>query len=276
MNPADVRAARETLGLSQERLAAELAVTEREVRAWEDGTARVPGRFAQLLAWQTAMQSQADALVEAGLPECEWVQAWAAEPVPARDAEQTRRLAALDAHAEQCPTCLARMRYVDEHLPPLPDPPMPAWLRLLVRFRERVERLPRWMQPAAYGAAAVGLITLARAVIAMLVVGPSLELLGMAAAGAGVGAYMGAVGGLAYHAVRDPLRRFGRAGPYLTGIVVVAAYLLALAAPVYLLTGAPVLDPGVWIIAMAVTAFFGFLLGHWWFRDAEPAAPASG
>lgn len=274
MNPAEVRAAREVLGLSQERLAADFAVTEREVRAWEDGAARIPKRFAQQLAWLAALKRRDHALAAAGLPVCEWVAAWEREAGPDGPRE-ARRLEALNAHAGQCSVCQARMRYVEEHLPPLPEMPMPAWIRVLGGFLDRVERLPRWLRPAAYGAAGVGLLTIARAAFAMLVAGPSLELLGMGAMGVVLGGYGGAVGGLAYHAVRDPFRRFGPAGAYLTGIAVVGAYLLAFAIPERFISAEPVFaDPAAWIVGGVLSVVFGLLIGHWWFRDAAPASPA--
>lgn len=277
MSPAEVQAARERLGLSQERLAAELTVTEAEVRGWEAGTVRIPGRFAQRLAWQAALKEREDLLLGAGLPECEWVQAWEREPIPEKLEQRTRKLEALSAHAEQCPTCQARARYAEEHLPPLPDAPMPLWIRVVGRFSERVERLPRWLRPAVYGAVLIGLLTLARAALALLVAGPSLGLLGMAAAGLLVGGYLGAVGGLAYHTVREPFRRFGRAGAYLTGVAVAAAYLLAFAIPELFLSDEPMLaDPAGWLIGGVLAAVFGLMIGHWWFRDAFAPRPTGG
>jgi hypothetical protein len=271
MTPAEVTAARERLDLTPERLAAELAVTEGEVRGWEDGSISVPRRFAQELAWQAALKERDEALVSAGLPACEWVQAWEQEPQPERLEQRVKWLESWEAHARACPVCQARERYAEEHLPPLPEAPMPTWARVVGRFAETVERLPRWARPAAYGAALIGALTLARALLAMLATGFSLKLLGMAVVGIAAGAYLGAVGGLSYYAVQEPFRRFGRAAPYLTGIAVATAYLLAFGVPDLFLSEDPMLaDPAGWVIAGVLAVIFGLAIGHWWFRNTEP------
>jgi hypothetical protein len=271
MTPAEVTAARERLDLTPERLAAELAVTEGEVRGWEDGSISIPRRYAQQLVWEAALKERDEALVTAGLPACEWVQAWEQESQPDGLEQQVERLESLEAHAKACPVCRVRERYAEEYLPPLPEAPMPTWVRVVGHFSETVERLPRWARPAAYGAVLIGALTLARALLAMLATGFSLELLGMAVVGIAVGAYLGVVGGLTYYAIQQPFRRFGRAAPYLTGIVVAAAYLLAFGIPELFLSEDPMLaDPAGWVIAGVLVVVFGLAIGHWWFRETEP------
>ena len=49
------------------------------------------------------------------------------------------------------------------------------------------------------------------------------------------GAYLGAAAGITYAIVRDPLRKIGRAGDYVAGILCVCAYLLASVIPYALL-----------------------------------------
>ncbi|MEJ2217464.1 MAG: hypothetical protein P8099_12705 [Gemmatimonadota bacterium] len=267
MERMEAATARERLGFSPEQLAAELGVTEAEVEAWEAGRMAVPKSAARRLAWRAALAERKAALAASGLPECDWLKAWEAEPVPTKMKERVKRLEAANAHAAACPVCKARADYVKQHLPPLPEQPVPAWAGALRWFMAKVQLLPKWARPAAYGGALIGGIVVIRAALAGLAVGFSFHLLETAGAGIGIGVYMGAVGGIAYHLVREPFRAFGRAGDYLTGIVCMFAYLLAIGVPVDLLTN----DPDFrgltsWIVFSGVAVVFGLVIGHTWFR----------
>ena len=86
----------------------------------------------------------------------------------------------------------------------------------------------------------------------------------------GIGGYGGAVGGVSYHLVRARLKRFGRAGNYLTGIAVAYAYLLAFALPAaFLGVEATLREPAGWVILAIMGAVFGLFMGHWWFREPK-------
>ena len=50
MTAAELSAARETIGLTAEQLAAELGVAPRTYAAWESGTADIPARHARGVA----------------------------------------------------------------------------------------------------------------------------------------------------------------------------------------------------------------------------------
>lgn len=268
MNPQEVRSARECLGLTHEQLAAEYGVTEGEVRLWEVKAGGIPKRYALQLAWDAALRKQEEAMAASGLPECAWLRDQQ-DRMPGDPKKQEVWVGEIRTHVEGCETCQAREQFA-EGLPPLPEPPMPGWVKVVGRFVDIVDRLPRWARPAAYGAAAIGIMTLIRSVFFVLANGVSLAVLGMVAMGIGAGAYLGAVGGLTYYAVRDPLRRFGKAAPYLTGIVVMVAYLLAFGLPELYFSEDPMLaDPVGWVITLVMSVLFGLAIGHWWFRAAE-------
>ncbi len=272
MTADEARAARAELGLTTEQLAAELAVTEGEVIAWEAGRIRVRQRFAQQLAWLTASTRREAALEAAGIPHCPEAERLAAavEAIPpGKTRERTRVLEEMVAHARGCPTCTARKRYIDEHLPPMPPMPLPGWLTVLGKLKQAISHLPKWLRPAAWGALVVGTIVIIRATFTGLARGFSLDLLWMALAALGVGAYLGMVGGLVYALVREPFRRFGRPGDYLTGLAVMYGYALALGLPLAIFN----LDPmfrtvSGWVVLAFLGTVFGLVIGRSWFRGS--------
>jgi hypothetical protein len=71
-----------------------------------------------------------------------------------------------------------------------------------------------------------------------------------------------------YAGVRGPLRRLGRVGAYLTGMLCVWTYLGALAAVAPIAFGEPMIEDGASVVIFLIAgAFFGLLVGHWWLRD---------
>ncbi len=202
MTPAELTAARQRLDLTPDALAAELALTPAIVHAWEAGTVRVPQRYADELRWRVAMTERAAALDASGLPTCAWVETWEGAPEPEGLAATTKRFEALNAHVEACATCQARHRWVEERFPPLPRRPIGGWIGVVAAINERVERLPGWAQPAAWGALAFVAMTLFRVVLsyARWSADPNgwLGVLGALGAAAAIGA----AAGLAYGALR--------------------------------------------------------------------------
>ena len=134
-----------------------------------------------------------------------------------------------------------------------------------------LHRLPSWLRPAVVGALAVSALTAGRLLLAL----PGLlrqtnavrgELWLVAAAPA-----LGAVAGLAYALADRTVARVPGAGPYLTGVVTVGAYLGAMAA--LMIGSGQEADTPFWLALGVCTVFFGLIVGHWLFR-AEPAPPA--
>jgi hypothetical protein len=96
---------------------------------------------------------------------------------------------------------------------------------------------------------------------------PALDALAIIARGIVIGAYQGAVAGITYSIVRDPLRKLGLLGDYLTGILCVWAYLLATVLPFQLLPERPEFAQPDQAPALALGgALVGVIIGHLWFR----------
>ncbi len=152
--------------------------------------------------------------------------------------------------------------------------PMPGGMRAVVAVAEQVRRLPAWLRPAAAGALIVGAMTLFKALLTILLqrrVTPQL-LLAVATA-IGIGAYGGAVGGLAYSVVRPRTRALGRLGDALTGVACAWACVLAIGIPYSLITGAAAHPDPVTIIAvLGVATAVGVAFGRSAFRSDEEDA----
>lgn len=137
------------------------------------------------------------------------------------------------------------------------------------------ERLPKWSLPAVFGAIALGCIVSLRLVFVLpalftepAVVGEALVVVMVAAAG-------GAAGGLVYSLLGRPLLKVPEAGPYLTGIVMVAGYLgvLAILIP-YVNPDAPRFfgSPAGVISFVICVLIFGIAIGRSWFTGADSLA----
>jgi hypothetical protein len=269
MTAEDLTRARAVLGLSPAELAAEIGLTEPVVRAWEDGSLRIPQQYAIQIVWRAAIAERQSALASSGLPECAWVGRWMDAAPPSGSAAQREHLDALRRHAGMCPQCTARARFVEQNFPPMPDLPVPAAVRALRAAGAALKRLPQWLRAAVVGGVAVFTLTVVRvAGMAIAGEGPSpLEALLLITGSIFVGAYLGAVAGITYAIVRDPLRRIGRLGDYLAGILCVWAYVLASVIPMELFAGRPAFATQEEAAALALGgAFIGAIIGHFWFR----------
>jgi hypothetical protein len=268
MTADDLTRARALLGVSPGELAAEMGLTEPVVRAWEDGSLRIPHQYAVQIVWRAAVAERQAALASSGLPECTWVARWM-DVAPPRGTAEREHLDALRRHAAACPQCTARARFIEQTFPPMPDLPVPAPVRALRAVGKSLKRLPQWLRAAAVGGVVVGVFAILR-VAGMAVAGegpsPLNALLLIAALTVG-GAYLGAVAGITYAIVRDPLRKIGRAGDYVAGVLCVWAYLLASMIPMQLLTGrAAFATPGEAAAVAVGSAVLGVIIGHFWFR----------
>jgi hypothetical protein len=268
MTAEDLTRARALLGLSPAELAAEIGLTEPVVRAWEDGSLRIPREYAIQIVWRAAVAERQAALASSGLPECAWVARWMEETSPA-GLTHSDRLAALRRHAATCPACTARARFIEQNFPPMPDLPVPAPLRALRVVGKALQRFPTWLRATVVGAVTLTTFTLLE--IAGITIGgdaPSAaDALRRIAFSFLRGAYLGVVAGISYAIVRDPLRKLGRAGDYVAGILCVWAVLLASLIPTQLQTGRPAFaSPDQAAAVAVVSALLGTIIGHFWFR----------
>ena len=162
MEALEVQQAKQVLGLSDDALAASLGLPPAAVRAWSQGRDRVPRPIARDLRWRVAVRQQHDALAASGLPACDWIIAFEAQPVPQKLEARRKQLEALQTHVGECPTCQARDAWVASYCPPLPERPLPLWMTVLGRFAKFAESLPPWASPAVYGGALFGVYSLFR------------------------------------------------------------------------------------------------------------------
>jgi hypothetical protein len=200
MTPAELTEARNRLGYSPEVLAADLGLPPGVVTAWESGRDRIPAHIAKDLRWRAAIAERQAALAASDLPDCDWMVALDAQPLPTRLKAQVARAEQMAAHEKICPTCQARNAFVAERFPPLPPLPLAGEIRALVWIGERAERLPRWAQPAVWMAAAFGAYSLLKLVFLLprIVARPRLGLVALAglSASIAIGGALGAGYGL--------------------------------------------------------------------------------
>ena len=272
MTPDEFTTAQRILGETDDQLAGTLGVTPDIVRAWATGRARIPLREAKYVVFLVAAKERAVALETSGLADCAWIRAHDTPPATDDLKELDKHGNAILRHMETCPTCLAREQWATERFGPMPAPPAGGLLRLF----EWVERVPPIARPAAVGAALLAALVLLRVLFAL----PRLINAPRELAGAGfaviAAAAAGAIGGFAYSLTRPALKRLGRPGDYLTGIICVFAYAgsLALAAP-FAFGEAIVEDRAGWVIMAIVSIIFGLVIGHTWFRSEPAASPGS-
>jgi hypothetical protein len=269
----DVASIRTRLGLSVDGLAAELNVTPAVIEAWESGRASLTPYVASWLRWKDAVADREAAFVAAGLAPCRGLGALASSSLGRGLRGATRRTIAIREHLATCPTCLARQKYADEQLPPMPPTPLRGWQRVALAITKAVQRLPSWARPAALSGGLLFALVMLRGLFLIPSAMSHPELLIGLAKAAGIATAAGVIGGLTYSAVREPLRRFGRAGDYLTGVACVLAYMGALAIGAPVLLGEPIVKQlsDLWIFGIA-SVVFGLLIGHFWFRPRRSSS----
>lgn len=151
MTAAEFAAARATLGLSIDDVAADLNIPPHSVEAMEAGTIRVPARIANGFRYRAAARERELVMAKSGLPECSTATAL----LRAAEAEEPEKalpiLEKLTEHGRDCPECSARRRYLEEHAPPLPEFPMPLWVRGIQWIDRQHDRLPASLRLPAGG-----------------------------------------------------------------------------------------------------------------------------
>jgi len=128
-------------------------------------------------------------------------------------------------------------------------------------------RLPEWVRPAVAGGALVLLVLLPRVLLGL----PAL-LVGRESVGALVrtlfaGAAAGIAGGLVHGLSRPQLRRLGRRGDYLSGVVILYGYLgaLLLASPFLFERSSIPSDLQGALLFLVLATGLGLVAGHVWF-----------
>jgi hypothetical protein len=135
------------LALTQADVAAEFGLTPDIVEAFEDESMKVPRHVAQHLAWRVAVAEQQAALEASGLPTCPVANELEAAADGKDGNALLTSLEALEIHFRACSICAARREYVEQHAPPLPEMPLPLWIRGIGRIMVFIERLPPGLRP---------------------------------------------------------------------------------------------------------------------------------
>jgi hypothetical protein len=266
MTTTEFNAAREILGHTDDQLAAELGVTPAIIQAWSAGNLNVPARHLEQirwLAWDAARPERELALHASGLPECAWLRDATAKPLPTKSDAAHAHFDAIEQHVSTCDVCTARERFVAERFGPMPPIPQPSWIRIFTWLAKR----PPWARPAVIGALALAALTSLRVLLALPSLFSQPSKVGQAVLAVVVASGSGAVAGFAYSLTRPTLRRLGRLGDYVSGIVCAFAFMAAVALVAPVAFGAPIAENRTELfILSAVAVVFGLFMGLVGFR----------
>jgi hypothetical protein len=147
MSAAELTEIRTRLGLSGDQLAAEFGIAPHVVTAWERGTVRVSANIAQHLRWRSAVAERDAVMAASGLAECATAEALDRGIAGKSGDAALAAMEQLIAHAEGCETCKARAAYAEQHAPPIPDLPLPRWMRVGAAIDASFDRLPTFIRP---------------------------------------------------------------------------------------------------------------------------------
>ena len=153
MSPAELVAARETLGHTPAQFADDVQVTLYELEEMEAGRKKIPELVAVLARAHVAERRSMDALAASGLPECDEGKRLAERMVEASgalldddawtetEAAEVARVA-FEVHTKSCALCIARREYSERHLPPMPELKLGPFVRLTGALFTLGDRLP--------------------------------------------------------------------------------------------------------------------------------------
>lgn len=255
-SPQAVRAAREALGWTQERLADEMGVLPVEAAAWESGAVAIPRREADVLQWRIEL-----AAYESRMPrrDCGWMHAnadrlWRMDALGPHHAALAE--GELGAHQRGCAECarVLRARQAD----PPPDPPAPPGvLGGLSGLRRRIARMPAWLRlPLQAVDMALALTP------GYLLVNLVLLVQGSEGVPVSPGWFVLLAAGMTWLAYLCNATLASRARrPFRAGMAIAAGVAVPGAAVLALLGRASLSGLGTWAVVGLVTVFGGMLLG---------------
>ena len=187
---------------------------------------------------------------------------------------------ALIGHVPTCATCSANQVWERRNLRHLGSFPLPGVQGLFIALASRI---PSSLVPAVLGATFLGGVVAIRVIFAILGlmirepnVAAAAELARAAVPPILAAAGGGASGGLVIPLVRPVLRRMGALGDYLTGVLVVEAYIIALGILAPVAFKEPLVDGSSdWTFMLVGGAVFG-IIGTYSYRRADNRKVASG
>lgn len=281
MNSREFKARAETLRAEGVDVEDWLGGDAATIARWEQGLEPVPRVRARQIRWLRKYQENRNRMAAAAQVECSWKtkhddqfkNAAPGRPTIVTQEEANKFLDERAAHRLECQVCAANERWEQQNLLNIGPFPVPGFWGSVLGVMGRV---PAPLIPAALGAAVLGGIVAVRFVIVAAVLlfrFPGLSesalalgagILTVAAAAAG-----GASGGLVIPVTRPMLRRLGAVGDYVTGILIMEAYMWSLAVLMPVVVGAPMLeDVGDWKFFAGFAAVFG-LFGAFVYRRNE-------
>jgi hypothetical protein len=244
-------------------LAADLQIDPVALDTWLRTGRGLKRHIVRFIVFAADQEERRLALEQSGLPTCAWAEGFVMPEGGSID-ESIQARKQLDAHVEACSTCLQRVRFVEQRFPapkPLLGPVMGAIAALTLR-------IPRFLRPAAAGAALLCIIVGGRALLtlpALLSSGAWKELVTMAPLALLAAAGAGASGGLMYSATQPLALRLGAAADYVSGIAAVAGYFAGMIVLGPYAFGEPVFPVDdrfdVWVL-VGLSIVFGLALGH--------------
>jgi len=149
-------------------------------------------------------------------------------------------------------------------------------MEAIFRILDRVERLPEWLRPVAYGPVLIGTMMVAKGalrvgpIVAAVALWQSDDRWGAVSTACGVLAIVfgaSAAGGLAYSLVGKTVKRRLPLGWLPAGWIAVLPYMAGLLFVIRIVHGTPLLDPWTsvdWITVGIMTLIFGSQFGYMW------------
>jgi hypothetical protein len=239
-----------------------------EVVPWLRSSVRLPSDIERQVRWAVAIHERSRAFAAAGLEPCEWRVRHDRSWNPHDGDDVARARAEIEEHMTHCSVCQSH-RAFHESQPVLPEPPLPASVRMMKGLDTAIRRLPVWLRPGGWSTVVVSALALFRVILGLLA--GNVRLTGftvLVLVGVAIVAFIsGVAAGLAYRVVREPSLRFGRAGDYLTGVLTTMSYLLTMVGLVWLAGGRAVTQPSVDPrVLVGVALVGGLIAGHTVFR----------
>lgn len=272
MSLQELQAIQNEFGLSETDIAEHSLVHVDVVREWlkSSAPAMTPYQAYNLRSFRYGRHVEA-ALAASGILECPVQTAFEkrVDVTPITDISSAE-IEAHGQHRKSCEICIARDQCVVAYAGEPPKEPESWWQRIFTGVYARVSRLPEWARPAAWGALFLFVLTYVRIVFLLprifaqkVPLDFTFNLIGASFVAAGGGA----MGGLAYWFIAKPFLRVPVAGPYITGVITVVAYMGSIALAMTI-AGENLIESWEDVpVFLLISAFFGLVVGWSFFKD---------
>ena len=147
MTSTEFATARQRLGWTPLETAIEYNVTPDVIEGFEKGSVRIPKRIARHIRFRSALRERQRVLAASGLPECAVMENLRRDTIGRKDDDLLAAAHAFAAHFKSCALCRERDAYSARHGPPLPDRPMPMFVRIVSWANALLDRLHVAIRP---------------------------------------------------------------------------------------------------------------------------------